>query len=1668
MLYHYLQNQYYCPGLEERQHEAISRAQLLLHVNEIEPGTDNQSLQFAYNLICNNPSPSGLKLLHQLYRKADKNNQADILYNLEAVCHDDMDVTAISAWFHKLLDTHSVEGIEYYSRWWAPLVLLQETDNQTRSILPYLTADETSMQYKGSVLRLLLSDLFNDAYISCYLRLAPEITPTVWGKLAYIRAAHNPTVCDSTIRECIAMKQYLHAVTLLTNQISPAPTTAVFIGQTLAEIYTAESLQVCPELTAHIPNVFRYIMSLNKEDPIGAWKNIGRAVDIAILAEREDLFLDLFDREVYVSYAGKCAALIASMMLRGEFTMAERYLKEYYAVSPNDPFSYMALISSVIEDCLNTGKLSAENEILLRSIPVNGNMRPLEMYSALICQAVQDNRLPDCARAFYRLRAFTSKDKALLAGCIHLYTAISEEMSVEKFYDVGLEYLSVVQDAMVSRALQVLAVIAACIPNKVDYRQLVSDCSIRSYNETHDTMWKLYELWQKCTQFLDDAPGDDERRMFLIRAATGWWKIDKNAISFFALYPELCAMLPDIYTTSFYSACIAAVLQNPGDNFVQTTIQAIFNTRGYTWGQEQVNAAAQYPAEVTDRIVHLLDAPMDMPGLYAQFLARVMAEPDEEQFVRQMTMLLVVQKNYTLKQYEDNVCNLKELSENNSSSRQLQVLRILRRKNRAIGQIGHPDLYLNDGDYEMMVIAAERRCENIDPAKPYNKMIYSAYIDLGEFMFEQTASKTYTLTQLINMTTILCQSDRYRDLDKLMDVCPAKWKLCLRAVQELIQGNPRNVLLLMANADFRSHQGCYKMVRCMLNSCLKNERWRIAVQQEGLVCLDMVPTNAWNKNLIRPRRNPAVLDSFVEYMEVQLQQMNKDDSKDENPSVDNEAETINAGGENASFDEHIWKIPFVAECLEQYRENNSEDSDAEESDTMEADETESAGVAREKKEALYRALEEQPGDADTIRNGSALLSLLRQEPVNRETVELCVKLGLARYRESLVRKRSAEFVTERSREILYSMAYFSDVLREMPSMSATIKFYVQQCLTSYQSLSELSGDCASDDLLKLCEIIAVEDKGAAEAVSRHIHFVREIGRKMRDHMTNHEREKWLQQCSADCRNIENPVETEFKNSLADILDQEICVFRNKAHLEIHVYNTECAVGHGCIFGEVVNFGGENVDNLLLSLYIDNLFVDQYSLASLESRDNVPFALPVVCDEPRELSYKLTLKYTPRDGAEEQAPAVEGTLVVREMEYTRARRYDASNPADSDNYVERATVTATLESNYLVEGGLRRFPNLFIYGMKRSGKSSILRRLSRLFDDNYPDDIKHVIVSCEGLEGDFYTRVHTAFVNYVLDELNYKFDLESQDGWQEFCEKWEEVPEQISDFRWVDRFYTALTHHWMPGQGLVILIDEIERLYYELEAKNGHHEDEDVEQPEVIESSIVQSRLWDVLNKMTQRDNSAVRFVLCGSDFFTSKLIAEGDNLTQFFQKGVKLNVDRMEEREICEALRANGSLTIPDETLRYLWDIAGGMPWHSKVFCNSVIEHELKQEEHTRTTLYPSDIQSAIDHTLSSTKDIASHANFGLLSLSKEENLIIQVAARVLDSRLRTISFEALMELVCQESGSCKDREIYDKALRSLVNERKLLRVDSGWNYQFSRELCRLYLREERPIRFMK
>ena len=109
------------------------------------------------------------------------------------------------------------------------------------------------------------------------------------------------------------------------------------------------------------------------------------------------------------------------------------------------------------------------------------------------------------------------------------------------------------------------------------------------------------------------------------------------------------------------------------------------------------------------------------------------------------------------------------------------------------------------------------------------------------------------------MANLLCQSAAYEDISILMDLCRAKWKICIRCVQELIQGKPNNILYVLRRKEFLRHVGCATIVEHLARSFMNTNN-----SSEGINLL-----RRENQNFVRPRNWGQYQDKDIPHISGQ-------------------------------------------------------------------------------------------------------------------------------------------------------------------------------------------------------------------------------------------------------------------------------------------------------------------------------------------------------------------------------------------------------------------------------------------------------------------------------------------------------------------------------------------------------------------------------------------------------------------------------------------------------------------------------------------------------------------------------------------------------------------------------------------------------------------------------
>ena len=1658
---------------------------------------DRTDLQLLYEAACGNLTVQNLHLLCTAYRQAGAEERAQILAALEAGDWQGEHPEVLCTWFCQAVDEQGPEWIRRYARWWAPLVRLSGEDQQTKVMVDFLglTEDSVSAFHQQSVTRLLLSDVGNLSYLKCFLRIAPGLSDSVRSKLECMEAENDPGQIDTVVKQCIDRKEYELAATLLLRKMDLPLSNSAVAGQLIGALYTPETLEACPALVDKIPDMLLGIQKLNTGDPQGKWKNIGRAVDICCLAGREDLFFEVLGRNVLQNYPQKCAVVIASMVLRHSFESARRWIEAAKAQSNNQ---YLVLLDHVIRACLESGALSHRDELLTRSIPQEGNQRSLDFYGELVTYAFDRGWEKECADAFAFLYEMDASDKALVACCIQLFMADGGELGLDYLYRVAQDYFDIAQPSYVFRAAKSLAVIHSCLPySESENGAVVTHCLHRINADNGTQLSEIMALENQCREFLNSAGDGDRKRELLLRAATGWWKMNYETLRLITPWKELVRKLVGIYPTSFVTACICSALLNQADEQYQGEMEKLIMECGQDFHLERCARRVHCVADIAPPRIpvmeRLLDRPVELPWLYPHMLESVLRNPNTDQVRGELALCLAIQNNFSYTHYQGNLYRLKEMIDTKYPEYRELMLQLLVQRStdevtpEALQQ--SPAAYLAAGDYLMTVNAAEYHLQKLEQSaepKRFMRTLNETYRKLGQLMTGQLSAeekRRIPLAEFMNMANLLCQSEAYKDIQTLMEPCKAKWKICIRCVQELIQGQPSNVLYALRQKPFLAHDGCAAMVAHLA--------YQFATAREGAGLSLLKKENKqvgrdWNWGVFRAedisrlshgtkaflfaikRRNPVPIRPFRDDIDDLVRELCHEDQFEERGSSGTNVETPR---EISEAYRSFRSIPYVVEQVERWLPDVPDEAEE---------------VSR-RHEELTAALSRTGTDAERIDCYGQLIALDWNSEGSTTMCWYCVEMGLRLFDEACEQDGMRRYATPKARKILYDMVVCLPGIAVSGSIAGRIKTDLQESLDSYDDLSELISDCNQPYMLKLCQ--AITDGAVQKSLRAHILSVREIGNMMSASMTNTERLNWLRDCITKSRTEINNFNSKPKQSLIKLLNQQVLLLQGMARVALKVYNETGTQGEGHLFGKIENLGAQSVSNVHLELSLDGVVVNRYLLTLLEGGCMVPFDLTYEVDEDREtLSYSLSGKFSTEDGKEEQIVPVEGELRLEDSEELDCVYdiYKVDTPATKGNYTERMNVQKILNAYYGPQKSFEEFPNLAIYGMKRTGKTSVLRRLERMFGERPEGTLYYVETSGEGVTGSIVERVHDILVKQVLVKLEARF--REDPDWESFSRRWKAVPEETvpQKWDWLDAFYTALNRQWFHGAGFVVLVDEVENLYWEYEepSEGADEAPESGQQADDVTLYLTDSDqnqsggtdtsgLWDTMSRITQRENASLRFILCGSDFFINKII-EGDNLTQFFQRIKKLSVGRMERAELEQTMRSieqeGVDLSLHPDAIEYLWTITGGLPWHSKVIGNTIIENRLiKEEGAVRETIYPSDIAWGTDRILTSPV-ISSDNNYGLAALTADEQIILNILTEELKTITAKVSDTQLRERFHAVVGDESWESRYERAMKILLSERQMLRrsrTNRDEQYQFGCELYRLYNRRKHPAQFV-
>jgi hypothetical protein len=488
-----------------------------------------------------------------------------------------------------------------------------------------------------------------------------------------------------------------------------------------------------------------------------------------------------------------------------------------------------------------------------------------------------------------------------------------------------------------------------------------------------------------------------------------------------------------------------------------------------------------------------------------------------------------------------------------------------------------------------------------------------------------------------------------------------------------------------------------------------------------------------------------------------------------------------------------------------------------------------------------------------------------------------------------------------------------------------------------------------------------------------------------------------------------------------------------------------------LYGVVANIGSRPACALSLQAFCCGIPCGQKELALLPAENNfAPFALPFdltrVEDVAAEVPYTISVSYNSPDGTPCPMVTETGTLPLVEQQPCRLPKnnaYHMESIKRREDIIGRHDELRRLDANFGPESDPEGFANVEMYGLKRTGKSSLLHVTEEILQQR--KDVLKVYVDCENINEQVPYPLWEVFVHRPLIEARKYVELTPE--YQELYGSYIEADElnhpcpvgqadlDLNRYPFLLKdFYERM--HTVTGLHLVLLLDEADVLLNTLEKRNASTQ-----------------QLYKSLRALMDH-TAEFTLVLCGSDLlqtFTFERTALSQMLDAF---GEKMQVGRLSYDDQCELLCsvAEGTDLVYTEDAKALaWQFTAGQAWYTKLMGNRILT-QLHLEK--RATVYPSDVLTAITEGLIPENTIYEKL---LENLLPDERMVARALQKCLPNLTALVPQSILVQSMSGELAPAKVERALDTLCRRDIVELRM--VGNVPHYHFATGLYHCWFR---------
>ncbi len=445
--------------------------------------------------------------------------------------------------------------------------------------------------------------------------------------------------------------------------------------------------------------------------------------------------------------------------------------------------------------------------------------------------------------------------------------------------------------------------------------------------------------------------------------------------------------------------------------------------------------------------------------------------------------------------------------------------------------------------------------------------------------------------------------------------------------------------------------------------------------------------------------------------------------------------------------------------------------------------------------------------------------------------------------------------------------------------------------------------------------------------------------------------------------IENNRWMEMKNKVQKLISDEINELDQRPVLQFEVLNIGLQPFYGNIFGEVHNIGKVTAENIVIqATYSDDSSSNQYTLSRLLPDGKAVFELNFSFEHVnQEIEYLISVSFSYSDKIY-SSTAYKDVLEIGEISepnYPIGLLTESANGINfkideetgevyNPEFVGRKNETQILRG--LVSGNsFEDYKSALIYGVRRTGKTTLLNYFMTYVDAKC-DNVICVSADCQSSSA--AVPIQDIFIERVIETIERELpDIKGESRWIEIRQNWgkdyfcaDREPEKLSSF-YLD------VKKAIGIKGIFLVIDEIDRLFEKIEAAQNKYNRN-------LDSLF--GTISGILNSYECR--KAVHFLICGSNWLI-RYNLKGDIKNQLFQRFGRqvIEVGKLPENDVQELIRlpyrSYPQLIITDKALKWIWDYAGGLVWHTKLLGDYAIERARKDN---RFVVYPSDVRQTM------------------------------------------------------------------------------------------------------------